>query len=342
MQRKALILLLTLLGIVSCTPEETPGGALRIEFKTVAIQTKTDPAPTPEDGSAISISAGVPDLVILIADSSGDIVATYPSSGRQGVVDGNVEGTATSTSTAVSFSGLTGNATYTVYAFANTTGLWTRDNDAALTSLTTLSAVESLQFAPIAAEKETDGSLTLLNSRIPLSAKGTVTLTSLGNGEISLPLQRCIAKVTAVFENQYGSALTLYDFSNTFNHMLPSAGYVIPHESDYPIAWGSAGNLSASETSISLPQDGSTSKEWYVFPSIGPFSCDVSFYTDSPRTDFHSYSNLPVTDDHARDIPQLARNQHLTITTRTGKGKQVSFNFEVSAWDTRTETVMFN
>ena len=49
-------------------------------------------------------------------------------------------------------------------------------------------------------------------------------------------------------------------------------------------------------------------------------------------------------DDHARNIPKLARNQHLTITTRISKGKQVSFNFEVADWITedKTESVYFD
>ena len=103
-----------------------------------------------------------------------------------------------------------------------------------------------------------------------------------------------------------------------------------------------AWDISDSAASVAIPDDGFVSKDWYVFPSTGPYACDVSFYTDSERTESHTYINLPVHDDHARDIPQLARNQHLTITTRIGKGKQVSFNFEVADWNGKTETVSFN
>lgn len=354
MQRKIFILLLSLWGVFSCTREGRPAaGSLRIAFVTGALQTKTDgPDGVVADGGGIFIDgSGVPDLVILIANSSGDIVATYPSSGREGegIKTGSLEGAATATNTSVSFSGLAGNATYTVYALANTQGLWTLNNATALTSLTTLAATENLQFAPVAGDKEASGSLKVLNSRLPISAKGTVELSSLGNGEVTLPLLRCVAKVTAVFENQYGEDLTLYTFNNTFYHMLPSTGYVIPHDSDFPETWASAGNLSDDESSLAIADGGTTSETWYVFPSIGPYTCDVSFYLEDPATDpnpatnpIHEYSDLPVHDDHARDIPQLARNQHLTITTRIGKGKNVSFNFEVTDWETKREEVTFN
>ena len=175
---------------------------------------------------------------------------------------------------------------------------------------------------------------------------------SSGNGEIALSLLRCVAKVTAVFENQYGEDLNLYGFSNTFTHMLPSTGYVVPHGSDFPLALELAGNLVSTEDHLFIEADDDpatdnredrVSESWYVFPSIGPYSCNVVFYTDEAKTEVnrHSYSNLPVIDDHARDIPQLARNQHLTITTRISKGKQVSFNFEVADWLPKNETVSF-
>ena len=321
-------------------------GSLRILFETGSLQTKAGPDGVVADGGGIYINENVPDLVILVADNSGDIVATYPDSGTGGIITGSVEGDPAATQMSVSFTGLLGNATYTVYAFANTQGLWTMKTGgsivSSLTALTSVTQVEGLQFEPVSGDLDSDSCLEVKNSRLPLSAKGTVTLQSSGNGEISLAMLRCVAKVTAVFENQYGSALTLYEFSNTLFHMRPEIGYVIPHSSDFAVAYASEGNLAAIETDpLTIAKDNTVSKSWYVFPSIGPYTCDVSFKLD-PSGEPLQYTDLPVHDDHARDIPQLARNQHLTITTRIGKGQSVSFNFEVADWDEKTETVTFN
>lgn len=357
MRRKLFIWFLLFWGAVSCVPEDIPRSNLRIVFETGALQTKADePDGVVADGGGIYISENVPDLIILIANSSGDIVATYPDSGRGGgIKTGSVEGTPAATRIAVSFSGLVGDVTYTVYAFANTQGLWTmKYGDATVTSLTgltTATQVEGLQFEPVSVDLDSDSCPKVKNSRLPLSAKGTVTLHSSGNGEISLAMLRCVAKVTTVFENQYGSELTLYDFSNTLFHLRPVKGFVVPNESDFPVSWAEAESLHSEESTLTIPVDDPdtddirediVSKSWYVFPSIGPYTCNISFYMDSERTDSHSYSDLPVHDDHARNIPQLARNQHLTITTRISKGKSVSFNFEVADWDQKTETVTFN
>lgn len=356
MRRKLFIWILICWSAVSCAPEDNLRGSLRIVFETGALQTRSEePDGVVADGGGIYINERVPDLVILVANSDGDIVATYPSSGRGGIITGSVEGTPEVTQTSVSFTGLTGGASYTVFAFANTQGLWTMKNGETpvtnLTALTSKTQLEGLQFEPDAEDLDTHSCLKVKNSRLPLSAKGTVTLQSSGNGEISLAMLRCVAKVTAVFENQYGSALTLYEFANTFYHMRPGTGYVVPNESDFPVSWATAGDLSTVESKLNLPVDNPATssiredivtKSWYVFPSIGPYTCDISFYMDSEKTDYHPYTGLQVHDDHARDILQLARNQHLTITTRISKGKSVSFNFEVADWDGKTETVTFN
>lgn len=349
---KMLILLLALLGAASCERVERAGGCLRIEFETGAPLTKAaGPDGNVADGGGIFLTnAGTPeapvyrpDLVILVANaSSGTIEGCF-----DGLAESNtgcaLEGTPSTTRMAVSFSNLTGGERYTVYAFANTQGLWTLKNGeipvGSLTDLTSASQVEALQFRPEGGDLDASGCLVVKNGRLPLSAKGSVQLTALGNGEISLPLPRCVAKVTAVFENQYGSDLTLTDFSNAFAHMNPSTGFVVPHDGDFAVAHGDAGDLVADSPSLTIVDDDRLALSWYVFPSVGPYACDVSF---SLLDVHHSYSNLPVHDDHARDIPQLARNQHLTITTRISAGKKVSFNFEVADWDTKEESVMFN
>lgn len=359
MRKHWLILLLVLLGALSCKHEEMPAGSLRIVFETEAPETKAEGDGVVEDGGGIYLSGSGteldpyhhPDLVILLADASGSIVGKF-----NGLSDANVrsqlEGTPTSTRIAVSISGtvsntdLTAGATYTVYAFANTQGFWTmKSGGSTVASLTddlyTAEQIEALQFYPVGGDLDSYDCLKV-EDRLPLSAKGTVTLSGNKNGEISLDMLRCVAKVTAVFDNQYGDDLTLSDFSNTFTHMNPSTGYVIPHTNDFPVAQGSAydGDISASEKDdISIEDDDYIEISWYVLPSIGPYTTDISFKLSGEP---YTYTNLPVHDDHARDIPQLARNQHLTITTRIGKGKKVSFNFKVEDWDTKTESVYFD
>lgn len=359
MRKHWLILLLVLLGALSCKHEEMPAGGLRIVFETGEPETKAEGDGVVADGGGIYLSGSGteldpyhhPDLVILLVDASGNIVGKF-----NGLSDSNVrsglEGTPSPTRMMVSISGttededLTSCATYTVYAFANTLGLWTMKSGGSpvmLADLTTVAQIEALQFY---LDPETDldtyGCLKVKESRLPLSAKGTVTLSANGNGEISLAMLRCAAKVTAVFDNQYGAALSLSDFSNIFYHMNPSMGYVIPHAIDFPVEHDSVydGDISASETDpIPIADDQTISMSWYVLPSIGPYTCDISF-TSSETS--YSYTELPVHDDHARNIPKLARNQHLTITTRIGRGKKVSFNFKVEDWDTKTEHVYFD
>jgi hypothetical protein len=297
-------------------------------------------------------------LIIVVTDANGAIQGKYIGTAASNT-NSKLEGTPLSTKMSVSITGLTGPATYTVYAFANTLGLWTMvtGNDGISNLATALSGespvitaasqLEALQFQPSQAELE-DGRLLLKNNRLPLSAKGTVTLKQSGNGEIALSLLRCVAKVTAVFENQYGEDLDLTSFSNAFLHMNPSSGYVVPHGEDFAVEWESAGALEAGESSLPIgsvdnPQtearEDQVFKSWYVFPSIGPYACNVSFTMGGKP---HSYTNLQVHDDHGRDISQLARNQHLTITTRISKGERVSFNFEVAGWDHKAEGVTFN
>lgn len=336
MRRKGLIWLLLLVSAFGCVRPEMPDATLLIEFETGALQTKSA---GDTDGSSIAFNDDKPDLIILVADSNGDIVRKYNGLANA-QVNCHVQGEATGTRVSVSFENLTGSQTYTVYAFANTQGLWAMKNgENTVTDLTALSSsddVENLLFEPAQANLTVE-------SRLPLSAKGRVTLREGGNGELHLSLLRCCAKVTAVFENQYGDNLTLNNFSSTFVNICPAKGYVIPHENDFavaPVADATDDLISTEAEPVTIQNGNRFEKSWYVFPSLGPYTCDVSFnLLGTP----HSYSQLPVHDDHARNITQIARNQHLTITTRIGKGKKVSFYFEVADWNTsnKTETVTF-
>lgn len=339
MQKKALILLLAIWSMAACTPQALPEGTLRLVFATGELQTKADTGDgNVADGGGIFIDGNIPDLVILIANSSGNIVATYPGG------TGELEGSPLPNSVSISFKGL-GQGDYTVYAFGNTEGFWSMKSGGSavtsLTALTTASQVEALQFQPEASDVDSHNCLKVLQSRLPLSAKGTVTLGASGNGKIELPLLRCVAKVTARFENQFGSDLTLYHFSNTMKKMRPTAGYVAPHVNDFPVDPADASDLTSGETTLSISDGEAYEEFWYVFPSIGPYTCDVQF-SQTDGGDLLQYLNLPIHDDHARNITKLDRNQHLTITTRISAGKKVSFNFEVSDWDEKTESITFN
>lgn len=339
MQKKALILLLAIWSMAACTPQALPEGTLRLVFATGEPQTKADTGDgNVADGGGIFIDGNTPDLVILIANSSGNIVATYPGG------TGELEGSPLPNSVSISFKGL-GQGDYTVYAFGNTEGFWSMKSGGSavtsLTALTTASQVEALQFQPEASDVDSHNCLKVLQSRLPLSAKGTVTLGASGNGKIELPLLRCVAKITARFENQFGSDLTLYHFSNTLKKMRPTAGYVAPHVNDFPVDPADASDLTSGETTLSISDGEAYEEFWYVFPSIGPYTCDVQF-SQTDGGDLLQYLNLPIHDDHARNITKLDRNQHLTITTRISAGKKVSFNFEVSDWDEKTESITFN
>ena len=339
MHRKALILLLAIWSMAACTPQALPEGTLRLVFATGEPQTKADTSDgNVADGGGIFIDGNTPDLVILIANSSGNIVATYPGG------TGELEGSPLPNSVSISFKGL-GQGDYTVYAFGNTEGFWSMKSGGSavtsLTALTTASQVEALQFQPEASDVDSHNCLKVLQNRLPLSAKGTVTLGASGNGKIELPLLRCVAKVTARFENQFGSDLTLYHFSNTMKKMRPTAGYVAPHVNDFPVDPADASDLTSGETTLSISDGEAYEEFWYVFPSIGPYTCDVQF-SQTDGGDLLQYLNLPIHDDHARSITKLDRNQHLTITTRISAGKKVSFNFEVSDWDEKTESITFN
>lgn len=371
-----------LISLFSCTQEkmaEQPqkGGIISIRLATGGLQvTKAD---TPgdgvvADGGGIYVDGGGnPDLVILIAsNTTGDIVATYPNSGRSGVVNG-ICTTHTNVDAVLSFdfSGDQGPdaGEYTVYAFGNTEGLWPMTYDPSdpgislsgsqLTSLTTADQVEALRFVAQTrnthgweeAGHEYDDGFALKNSRLPISAKAPLTVSAGKNGEAYLELLRCVAKVTAIIKNNTGETMDLYNYKHTVHNINPNTGYVIPHLDDFI---GTPGNLVANPCSkynlpdmtIPISMEGSQAYDWYVFPSEGPFNICITFTLfknnvgGTEKT--YTYKNLPVTDWRANDILRLERNQHLTVTTRISKGLTVSFNFQVTRWEEETATVEFD
>lgn len=370
MKRLLLIIVIALLGAVSCYREETTAPVagnceLKIDFGTGFLRTKAGDGNV-ADGGGIYIDDSdpdnlKPDLVILVVNnSSGNVVGWYPDPVPDSGVDSKLETGADETAMSVTFTSLTEGA-HTVYAFANTGGYWAmegqgaNDADEYLLSLTTKSAIDALRFSDLFAT--VDASVCPYDEsnspdRLPLSAKGTVNVSSEHTGEVSLEMLRCVAKVTAEFINNTGDALTLYDYSNTIVGMCPSRGYVIAGEPDYP-AGTLQGNIIATESSLSIPKNdpqdsskpGTKTMTWYVFPSSGPYTCDIAFtlFKNESNEHTYTYSDLPVHDDHAVSIPSLARNRHLHIVTKISQGTTVSFNFEVAGWgEPLVEQVSFN
>lgn len=373
--------------IPSCSREKAPapicdpGTTVSISFSTKDLQTTR--ATTPGDGSAAdgggiaatTADSSKPDLVILIANNIpehedyGKIVMAYPTAGSL-----ESSFTANDTETTVKFSFAAKPAgDYIVYAFGNTEGLWEMTTDgsdtytgATLTSLTTVAQVEALYFKPqsrntvgwedagydaLPNSQKYDDGVTVQNSRLPVSAKASLTVSSGKNGEAYLELIRCVAKVTAVIINNTGEEMGLSDYKHTVHGINPTSGYVLPHETDYT---GTAANLLANpdakyESSVEIPIWADTSQEydWYVFPSKGPYTIGITFTLNKGSTDpakpekTYTYKNLPVTNWRAVDIPALGRNQHITVTTRISKGLTVSFNFEVNDWTEHTASVEF-
>lgn len=366
MKRILLITILAILGAVSCSHQETVpavgNGELRIVFNSGDLITKSDPLPSWNDGSGIYIdnsdpSNPDPDLVILVADaSSGSIIGKYPDA-----VNAKLEGSPTSTSMSVSIKGLgdgIGDRNVIVFAFANNEGLWSMQIPGSpatpvtdLTLLTDKTQVESLMFTPLSADTcpelididPLDDEDVL--DRLPLSARATTTVASNGNGEVSLAMLRCVAKVTAELINKTGSKLTMYDFHNEFVGMCPNSGYVMAGSNPDTPETATGGDIVGDESSLEILAGKSFTKSWYVFPSTGPYSCNIDFWLDSTKTDpeqHFSYSDLEIHDDHARDLTELKRNQHLHIVTNISKGLTVSFSFEVMDWTLVTENVIFH
>lgn len=334
-----------------------------------------------EWGGAYQASEWTNDLVILIADDSdGAIVATYPSSGRVGVKVGALTPT-NAQEGVISFSAIDG-GNYTVYAFGNTSGLWdmTVDDVNTISDLTTLdnaSKVEALHFKAqsrntvgwenVAAYEATtspkyDDGAELKNGRLPMSAKSSLKVSNNHNGDAYLELTRCVAKITAKIINNTGSTMALYDYKHTVHGINPSIGWVIPHAEDV-YSPCTIGNLLANPSlkyhdlypalypttddvpPIPIAEDGSDEYDWFVFPSIGPYTVCLAFtlFRDAPEERRkYRYTELPVTNWKAENILSLGRNQHLIVETRISKGLTVSFNFQVQPWTEKSASVEFD
>ena len=347
----------TLACLLSCSKDTEnilgEGTTVTLSFYTGEMQTR---ATTPGDGVVADgggiyrDGSGNPDLIILIAEAGtpGTIVKRYRGIGTS--QDGNlVSSTATEAKVAFSFAGDPAGQ-YVVYALGNAQGLWPMikegDNDTDDSKVITVDdlmnevkvptweVLESLRFRKLAPNAAPE----LINDRMPLSAEGELEVSSGKNGQVRLELLRCIAKVTAEFINNTGGTLDLDHYSHYIKNICPDNGYIIKHPAVSP-ASAVMGTLNATVNDHEIVSESSLSHSWYVFPSVGPYTCDIHFTVDEKD---YTYNNLPVTNNRREDIPSLTRNQHLHIVTRISKGLKVSFNFEVANWEDVSAQVQFD
>lgn len=348
--RIALLAALALSVCAACTRTDRPAGTVTLSFCTGEPLTRAGENPV-ADGSAIATDAGMPDLVVLIADASGSVVATYPSADPSETTLSFSDADPTQASIAFRQSALTA-GTYTVYAFANTQGLWAMTDGsltytaATLVDITSKTTLDALHFVPAAFDNQVQA------SRLPLSAKGQLTVLESLNGEVSLDLLRCVARVSVDFRNDYGSDLALEDFAATFYHLNPDTGYVLPHTPDVP-DFAADGALPLTAASFAIPAGQTRNLSAFVLPGQAPdgghYTCDIAFSLDKDGSgtiepangETFTYTDLLVHDSRARGITSLGRNQTLHILIRISKGQTVSFNFRVAEWESLTETVTF-
>ena len=354
----------------SCHPQELPGGAVTVLLSSGLPQTRG--AAEIADGQEIQFNAGEPDLILLLFNSSGTLVAKYPDGEHAELM---TEPVATAFDMMIRITNaLDGSTipqgTYSIYAVANTAGLWSLTdgvNTISAGSFTSSSIADKTQadalyFTPLfEAETTPKPHLALRtspNNLLPLSATGSVSVNANGNGTAELRMLRCAAQVVVKFVNNYTEELTLQNFDVTFKNLNTSTGYLFQHSpTDIPAGILYA-DLVHSGTPVTLEDNTNPSNDVFelsalVFPGVAPppgevYTCDISFdvaqvgsSTLSPVSHF-AFSDLPVHNNRGEDITSLSRNQKLTITVTISQGQMLSFSFEVDDWDTLTESVTFD
>lgn len=352
---------LVLLVLGSCTRNEQPTGTVTLTFTTGEIVTRstTPGGGDPIDGGGIYYNGDTPDLVILI-EQNGTIVKRFLGTNTADAIASFVPATKQKR-LQVKFTGLDPGV-YTVYAIANTNGGSVWFSPSKDFSTITASSLDALKYTSL-----TDNNRpTVSDDRMPLSAKGTLTVQSTRNGSVSLELLRSVAKVTVKFKNVTGGTLTLKNVQFYITDMNPKCGYLIPQAStDYTTTEGDYRPLFMSDAGPDIISVSGTeiSGTYYVFPSKaqhgGLYYCSANFWWklkkgDNPESAWTEYKNgyyadpsdptggLRVFDKNFEDIPVLLRNQHLTIEIRIGEGSNVSFNFIVGDWEEKTESIEFN
>lgn len=337
----SLSVVLVLWAGAACTrPLEQPVGTSSVELNFTIGEPLTR-AVTPgngdvADGGGIYQENGVPDLKIFIL-GGGNVVARYPGTGPG-------TGTLTfvsDTKATVKFTGLVNNATYRVYAFANTGSELTVNGSPDWNTIATKDELDALVYTAL-----TENNLPSVGDRMPLSAKGTISVDSSGSGSVDLELLRSLAKIQVTFKNLTGSLLTLTNCNASITSINPTQGYVFqPAGDDFT---GTRRPLTFSEQTLEdITLEGTKSLvPLVVFPSTAElqggyrrYLCNISF---SVGDDSYSFPNLPVHNSLSQDITSLGRNQFLKIEVRISKGQDISFNFVVANWEEKSESVTFD
>ena len=331
-----ILAVLVLLSSFSCTQQEQPYGAVTISLSSGLPETR-GPAEV-RDGSEIFLDGeGKPDLVLLIFKGN-DLYAKYPSTTATVIGD-----EPDPKDLQIKFSNIE-QGEYTVYALANTAGLWTMSGDPTSASITR-DETEALYFTslPIVPDPNSD------TSRMPLTAKSTLSVNAIGNGNLSMTLTRPVARVVFQFVNSSGHTLKLQPFNAALKKMNPDRGYLFQHTPDTP-AGTTYGDLTYNKASLDLAKDDVYEFVSLVYPGSESYLCDVSFsiaevdgheLDNTSQHDFE-YTDLKIYNNWGEDITSLARNQQLTVKVRVGVGLMLSFSFEVGGWTKETETVTFN
>lgn len=344
-----------LLSGVSCTRQELPGGAVTISLSSCLPETRG--AAEIKDGSEIYFGTDDnPDLILLIFDNNGNLVARYPDGANSEKMDG-----ATPTDFSIRLKKRTNGeqipeGTYAVYAVANTgEGLWTMSDGTNAVSINILKTNNSLTKTTL--ENLIFTGVPTDAGRLPLTAKGTVTVNTAGNGNAALSLSRPVAKVVVKLVNNFGNDLTLNPFSVTLTNLVSDKGYLFSHTPDFPtgVSYSDFSHSvpNTDESEVVLPYNTNPDNAIYeipsfVFPGTGSYKCSLSFSitkvgqaTLAPPKPFN-FQDLSVHNNRGEDITSVARNQCLTITVSINKGSMLSFNFDVSDWTEHTENVTFD
>ncbi len=356
-------ILMLLVSLASCRREEAvKDGCITISFSTGAFETKAGDGVV-ADGGGIAIDAGVPNIVVALVDKLDNIIAWYPSyfpdTDPSDPFTSELIGDPSSTQNTIQISG-PGRGTYTVYAVANYTGL----SASALAALKAATEKDDLEAIELVVSG-TPAVPTFLNSRMPISAKGTLSVNVSGNGQVDLDLLRPVSLVELYFIDQTDGddPLVLYDCSVTIYEMNPTSGYLFVRDPDKGSGSFDDLEFEGSNLTLSTAPTTPTLGGTMVFPSTAPaqslgnrYLCDISFNVkksgavaydsgDSETYNAYSYTGLPIHDYRSTDLQYLRRNQRLKVSTRiTKRGSEhdVSFWFEVASWEERTETVEFN
>lgn len=327
-------------GASSCTQQhlEPPVGTGNIELNFTVGEPLTR-AVTPGDGNVADgggiyrNNEDVPDLKIFILGGT-NIVARYPGANSSLTFVSDTKAT-------VKFTGLVNNATYRVYAFANTGSDLTVNGSPNWGDIETKDELDALVYTALAGDNPPS-----VGDRMPLSAKGTISVDSSGSGSVDLELLRSLAKIQVTFKNLTGSLLTLTNCNASITSINPTQGYVFqPAGDDFT---GTRRPLTFSEQTLEdITLEGTKSLvPLVVFPSTAElqggyrrYLCNISF---SVGDDSYSFPNLPVHNSLSQDITSLGRNQFLKIEVRISKGQDISFNFVVANWEEKSESVTFD